>query len=212
MNRRSRTRTLLQLALEVSVLALLVAGFITHRLQLWMPVFAAGVILSLFAGRLFCGWVCPMHTIFRGLDWVCSRLHIRRLKTPPLLAKRWVRMVALLLFLAGIAVIQVTAPRVNPLILLIGISVTVTLFFEESFWHAQLCPFGTILSFTSRKAPLGMRIEEGSCIACGRCDTVCPSGAVVKNPDATRSIVRHECLLCYRCADVCPPAVCTVRR
>ena len=46
------------------------------RLQLWMGLFLLGLLFSFFAGRVYCGWVCPIHPVLRALVWLRKNLKI----------------------------------------------------------------------------------------------------------------------------------------
>ena len=197
---------------EILALVLVVVLFRNRKLQLWLVVFAVGVGLSFFAGRFFCGWICPMGTLFRPIGWIYRKLGIRRLKTPGIVRKPWVRVAFLVLFVAVMVATKVLGIKVNALLYLILLSVALTLFFEEEMWHRYLCPFGTILSLSSRFAGRGMAIDEKACISCGKCQKVCPSQSIVTLENGKRANVAKECLLCYKCQDVCPVDVCNYVR
>lgn len=71
-----------RLITEILALVLAVFLFRKHKLQMWLVVFGIGVFISFFTGRLYCGWICPMNTIFRGINFIYGRLKIPRLKSP----------------------------------------------------------------------------------------------------------------------------------
>ncbi|MCK5736503.1 MAG: 4Fe-4S dicluster domain-containing protein, partial [Spirochaetaceae bacterium] len=98
--------------------------------------------------------------------------------------------------------------KFNVLLYLTGFSVLLTLIFQEVFWHRHLCPFGTILSFTSRKALYSLKINEEGCIECGKCQEVCPSESILTLENGKRKNLSNECLHCVKCINVCPVSVC----
>lgn len=209
---KNKTRYVLRIVTEIIALALIVLLVKNRKLQMWFLVFGAGVLVSLFAGRFFCGWVCPMGTLFRPIGWVYKKLGIKRLGVPKFMEKGWVRVLFLLLFVALMVVTRVLKLKVNVLLYMIVFSVVLTLVFTEELWHRRLCPFGTILSVTSRLAPGGMNIKRDDCIACGKCQRVCPSGSIVTAEDKKRINRPWECLLCYNCVDTCPTDACVYGR
>jgi polyferredoxin len=178
---------------------------------LWLFIFLAGAAVSVIAGRFFCGWICPMNTIFRGINWVYGKLKIKRLSPPRILSKNWFRYSIVLLFIATMIAVKVMNIRINLFLYITLASVLITLIFTEKFWHRRICPFGTILSVTSRFAPLSMKIDEEGCTACGLCQRTCPSASIIIKEDGKRQNRKQECLLCYQCVSVCPPRVCTVK-
>lgn len=192
--------------IELFTLALVIWLTLVNRLQLWLVVFLAGVGLSLFAGRYFCGWVCPMNTLFRLQNAVYRVLGLKRRPSPPVTSRAhiWVRGLSLAAFLGLMAAARVAHIRINPLLYLIILSFTVTLSIEEEFWHRWLCPFGTILSVTSRRAGFQVRVDQEACIGCGVCQRACPTGSIITDDGKKRRNLSHECLMCYQCVEPCP--------
>ncbi len=207
-NKISRARIIV----ETAALILVVLLTKNDKLQLFFILFLAGIAVSLFAGRFFCGWICPMNTLFRVIDVVYKKLKIKRINPPKFLANKIVRLLFLLLFIASLVFIKVKGLHINMLLYVIMFSVLVTLFFKEEFWHRNLCPFGTILSFTSRRAGRSLRIDEELCISCGKCQKVCPSQSIGTLENNKRRNQPNECLLCFQCSDACPTDICNYDR
>lgn len=200
----------LRVVIEVAALFLVVLLVKNHKLQMWLIVFIAGVILSIFAGRFFCGWICPMNTMFRLIDIVYKKLKIKRLETPVFMNNKITRMVFLILFITSMVVIKVLGLKLNILLFIILFSIAVTLVFQEELWHRHICPFGTILSLTSLKSKIRLAIDTSGCITCGKCQKVCPSGSIITLENNKRQNIANECLLCLQCIDTCPEDVCKI--
>ncbi len=212
MGKQKRTYAYYRLITEIPALLAVIILTSQQKLQMWLGVFLLGVIISLRFGRFFCGWICPMNTLFRPIDWIYRKLHIRRLKTPAFLSKTWVRYAFLALFVIAMVSMRIFQIKINVLLYVIILSVIVTLFFEESFWHRHVCPFGTILSISSRSAKTVVDIDKEGCISCGICQKECPSDAIITAEDGKREIIHHECLMCYECIECCPKDACSVQR
>jgi ferredoxin-type protein NapH len=199
-------RTITQIITFAAFMLLVIAG----RSQLWLAVFAVfGIVLSLFAGRVYCGWICPMGTALRAETWIFKKLHIKR-KTPKAasLKRYWFRILFLIGFLALLVPMMRSGEKQPVLLYLTGASVLVSLFFHEAVWHRAVCPFGTILSITSRISPRKMQVAKAQCIGCSKCEPVCPSMAISKEDQGKkREIIAHECFLCNNCREACPVAV-----
>ena len=204
--------SIVRIIVEIIALALVVVLTKNDKLQMWFIIFLAGVVVSLFAGRLFCGWVCPMNTIFRFIDVLYKKLKIQRFTAPAILKNNTVRIAFLLLFIAGMVIVKITGLHINLLLYIILFSVLITLFINEEFWHRYLCPFGTILSFTSRKSGHSLTIDEEACISCGKCQKVCPSQSIATLENTKRRNQANECLLCFQCVDACPQDVCNYKK
>lgn len=197
-----------RIIIELLSLFLAVVLFINHKLQLWLVIFAVSALLSVFFSRFYCGWICPMNTFFRIIDVIYRRIGIKRLKTPVLLQNNVLRILLLVLFIAVMVITKIMGIKVNVLIIITAFSVLLTLIFEEALWHRRLCPFGTILSLTSRKSIVSLRIDEQDCIACGKCQKVCPVDSISTLENKKRQNIISECILCGNCRNICPKNVC----
>lgn len=197
---------------ETATLILVVLLTKNNTLQLFFVLFLVGVVVSLFAGRLFCGWICPMNTLFRVIDVVDKKLKIKRFNPPKFLTNKIVRLLFLMLFISSLVLIKISGLHINMLLYIILFSILVTMFFKEEFWHRNLCPFGTILSFTSKKAGRTLKIDEEKCISCGKCQKVCPSQSISTLENNKRRNQSNECLLCFQCSDDCPEVICNYGR
>ncbi len=193
---------------EITAAALFLILLKNQKLQLWIIIFGITALLSFFWGRFYCSWICPMNTAFQGINRIYGKLKISRLKTPKFLQNNILRIVMLILFVASMIVIKKMNLKLNILLYITLFAILITLLFEEEFWHRRLCPFGTILSFTSRKSRLTMNIDEQTCVACGKCQKVCPTSSIVTLENKKRRNTSHECLLCGKCIEACPTSVC----
>lgn len=200
--------SVLRVLSEIMSITLFIILLITKKLQFWIIIFGVTAVLAVIFGRFYCSWICPMNSAFRGINWIYTKLKISRLKTPKLLKHKVVRIILLILFIASMIVIKKLNLKVNMLFYVTLFSIFVTLIFEEKLWHRRLCPFGTILSFSSRKARLSLIIDEQACIACGKCQKVCPTSSIETLENMKRKNSSHECLLCSRCIEVCPTSAC----
>jgi polyferredoxin len=189
---------------RVLFLVAFIMMFAVGKAQGWLIAFGLGTVLSLVFSRLYCGWVCPMNTLFRPIEWLYRKTGWRRLETPKILLKPAVRYGFLVLVLGTMLVLRRLGHDLPVPAILTGLAVLVTLFFEESFWHNTICPYGTILNLSSRKAVRSVKIAEDDCIACGKCQKVCPVLAIATLDTGKRRISKPDCLSCHSCEVVCP--------
>ncbi len=196
-------RAAVQVFFLVAGIVLLVAG----KLQMWFAVFAVGVLASLFVGRVYCGWACPMNTLFRPVAWFYKKTGLKRIQISWTKKIYLLRFLPLALFVAVMIITRRSQLPVPVLALITVLSFVVTLFFEEAVWHNLMCPFGTILSLTAKKTLRTYRVEPSGCIACGKCQTVCPVHAIDILEDGKRSIRKNDCISCGKCVHSCPVKV-----
>ncbi len=50
----------------------------------------------------------------------------------------------------------------------------------------------------------GLSVEKDSCVDCGACTAVCPTGALELNRDWTLAYEEDKCILCLACVPACP--------
>jgi ferredoxin len=148
----------------------------TRRLSLLKYGFLALPVLALPLGAFFvysygdpffCKFLCPAGTLEAGVPLVLLNTALRSL------AGR-------LFFL-----------KLTLLILLVAAAV----FVFRPFCRF-ICPLGAVYSLFNRHALFGMRLDEESCIHCGKCAAVCKM-------DTRRSLDR-ECIRCGECIGRCP--------
>lgn len=187
------------------------AEFINSLILVVIP-----IILSLFIGRFFCGWVCPVGA-------VQELIHPVNIKLPlPFLLDRIFSYFRFLLLIVGVIfswleisnIWNVYDPFQSffnfkwPLIATILLSVVLAgSILIERFFCRYLCPLGGILALTSKFSLVKMRPDSDACIACGKCSQpkACPMDMISANNPYTDlpTIEASECLFCHQCADIC---------
>jgi len=207
----SKKAATLRVIVEVLFLALFVFLLRNRDLQRWFLIFGVGLLGAIFLGRVYCGWICPMETLFRPIDWLYAKLRLKRLRTPAIFKNGVFRWTILILFVVLMIAVRVFKIKINLLLYITVFSVLVTLIFEEEFWHRYMCPFGTLLTFFSKKPFFGMKIDKPSCVSCGICQKVCPVSAIEKESDGMK-IDNSECLVCLKCKEKCPKLSITYSR
>ncbi len=203
MKKKFTKKTYLRIILEVILLGVFVLLLYKHSVQKWMIVFGTGIILSLMFSRFYCGWMCQMNTLFRPINWLYGKLGIKRLKTPKFLKHKAIRYILLITIVAAMILTMKFKIHINLILYITISSIILTLIFEESFWHSNVCPYGTILSLSSRPAKKSVKIDEDNCTACGLCQKVCPSEAIITLENKKRRITKNICLTCFKCQEVC---------
>jgi len=176
------------------------------------------IVASIFMGRLFCGWVCPMgavqHFIYRkellkkgqktDLNWRYHQI-LRYLKYLVLV----ILIVAVLITQEAVfkdidpfkALFNLNFTLLTPTLILIVILVA-ALFIGFPFCK-YLCPLGALLSLFSRISLFKVKIGE-KCTNCKACHTLyCDYRAIVPG-EHSPSIDRLECVSCGECISRCP--------
>ena len=118
----------------------------------------------------FCKWICPAGTLEGGVPLVISNQSLRM----NLGFTFWWKMGLLALTLLASIVIY------RP-------------------FCKYICPLGAFYALFNRWSLTRMRLDEESCITCGKCVRSCPMQV-----DVLKNINGAECIRCGKCATVCP--------
>jgi len=178
------------------------------------------LILSLFAGRFFCGWICPMGTLMHLASFLLrpkkAAERIKQNRYSRAQAVKYFLLIALL-FSAAVGFMQVGL--LDPIALLTRTSaalispgmragwIVISLFavllllnaWKPRFWCRYLCPLGALLGSASRLMPGGVVRDEIKCTDCGLCNRDCPAAC---SPDTKTRMA--ECFVCGNCLVDCP--------
>lgn len=183
----------------------------------WLPL--STLVLTAAAGRVFCGWLCPLGGLLALLHAARASarrmLGLRRDAVPAWTARLhplsfpW-----LLLVLAVMALGSGWALFLSPFHLLTeelsrlwlgnipwGLAALLVLGLAvfPRFWCVHICPTGLLLALAARGRRAVVTAPAG-CVHCGVCRQVCPTGAASPAPWPARS----DCLVCGRCSQHCP--------
>jgi polyferredoxin len=209
-----------QIAMVVLAASLLVAGFLQwgfldttiylHQV-LWgivnggiNPQQAVKVMLilgtSLIAGRLFCGYICPLG----AAQELVSKLVKKQVRIEVRISEkvRAVFFVAFIFLGIGLATIvsfnpfSLVSPWLGTFKLLALVVVAVAGIFVYRPYCTLLCPFGFLMNLISRVSLLKLKVNE-NCIDCGACTKKCPTG------QAHKGSAMAECYWCGRCLKMC---------
>ena len=184
----------------------------------WLPFFT--LALTLLFGRFFCGWLCPLGGLLAVLHSLkVSVLHAMGKKNtgaPPAWVHHldtwrvpWFLFLLTLLLLGSGWTVYLTPFHLLteelsriwrqqiPWMLLLLVSLGLVIF--PRFWCVYICPTGLLLTFLSRWRIFRVK-PPVTCIHCGLCEKVCPTGAAAPNACLTTA----NCLACGRCSEICP--------
>jgi hypothetical protein len=178
------------------------------------------VILSLIAGRFFCGWMCPFGTLSRFIDRTLERLPWRpkALSLPDRRPIRWLVLGGGLI--AAFLGVQIAIYTVLPHLVmqmtaysfwLMGgggalfgwfmALLVMGLIFGPTTYCSAVCPTGAALSLGGRVRQLSIYIEDAS--QCGKGCDLCTRTCWLQLDPASGN-PGADCDLCTRCFNPCP--------
>ncbi len=193
--------------IQIITLLLFVLLIALGKVQIWMIVFGASLILSTYFGRFYCGYICPINTGMELIDKSVDKNKRKRKAIPKFFKSAFIRYGILALFLGIMFIVFKTGKKLPVLPVLFALGIVLTIFYMPEFWHRYLCTYGTLLSVFSRFNKKSYRIIDEECIKCGKCVKVCPSDAIIwEDRKDYPLIIQNECLQCGRCKEACPVA------
>lgn len=209
------------------------AGPMQGYISACLLVFGSLFILSLFVGRLFCSYVCPM----AGMQEAMSKIQTRRINKKTFFVKwlifiPWIVVIILLpilfaegfngvkiffgmeneeLGIPGISILSfqgiVIYYIVISVLLLMGFIIGKRSFCHHVCWVGPFMVIGRKISNWLRIPSLRLKPDNEKCIDCKRCERICPMSLDVSNLVQRGDMEDSNCILCGECIDECPKNV-----
>lgn len=187
------------------------------------------ILLTVIAGRLACGWLCP----FGFLLDIVGKIVPRRFRLPQFLRTRMAKygVAGAALGVSGAVSYQAfctvcpigTVCRSYGLQGVVGgaeLAIIPALASleasEKRSWCRYLCPVGALLALSTKLGLIKIVIGANRCkkFSCMRCAETCPMG-IVRESDLREGISPEidmaECIMCMRCIDTCPHGAVKIR-
>jgi len=202
------------------------------------PVLPAGIVIiigaiatSVLFKRGFCGWICPVGTVWEGAAWL-GRKFLRRdnFRLPrwldlTLRGLRYAIAAIFMVWLASVGVPEAMSFQTLPyyatvdakMLLLFGAPIYVaviglafaSMMLLGNVWCRYLCPLGGVYGACGVASACTVVRDADVCIDCGKCAKACHSAVPV---DTLRSVRAPECDGCQDYVRVCPaPGALTAR-
>lgn len=196
----------------------------------WDTLLPAGLVIilaalatSLLFKRGFCGWICPVGTVWEVAAATGKRLlGGRNIRLPRLLdlAGRGLRYVlgfGFFSFVAMVSIEEAVGFRQLPYMWVADIKIiegfgqplflaVIALAFVVSMllgpvWCRYLCPLGALYSIVGIASPCAVKRDAATCIDCARCTKACHAFVDVQHAGTVRA---PECDGCMDCVRACP--------
>jgi polyferredoxin len=148
----------LKIRIKTTVQILFLIGFITFmltdKIQLWLIFLIMGFCISFFAGRIYCGWCCPVNGMNRLTGAVYNLVSRKKRNAPIIFSSKYFRTIwfALLLGLVILSAITGRSFSVFAIITIMGILMCTV--FTSSFWCRYLCPWAVLFQNSARYSPI----------------------------------------------------------
>ncbi len=197
-------------------------GGILAALTVYVCICAVVFVATLLLGRRFqCSTICMFNgfaaEVFApAIPLIGKRRQPGKRTRSILNVLRWVFLgIAMLFFLYwGLHLIGVSLPfdkeavaKAESYKYLLG-ELLAAIFFWIAFLgrgYCTYCPLGTVLGFVAKLGGQHIKTAQAKCIACSKCNDVCPMSIDIKTSALTGTPVRDtRCVGCGHCVDACP--------
>ncbi len=191
-------------AIRILFLALFIFLMVTGKMMLWLALYGVSLVLSIFFGRFYCGYICPMNTLMIPVEKLSLKLKIQSDKKPKDIVGKILPWAMLVVTVVIMIMSKKLLKKDIPMLLIwLGLSVLVTLRYKPEVFHNYICPFGALQNVFGRFAIFSHRVKKDTCIGCNLCERACPTSAI-KVTDKKAEITVSDCLQCTNCSEVCP--------
>jgi polyferredoxin len=196
----------------------------------WDTLLPAGLVIILLALTLsivfkrgFCGWVCPLGTVWESAGLIGRRVMGRNLRLPRWLdlglrGLRYAFTAVIMVWLLTVPLDQAVAFRhmpymwladikilellIGPVFIALGAIAFVVSMLFGSVWCRYLCPLGGLYGAIGSASLCTVRRDADACISCSKCNAACHAGVDVAA--SKRPIRAAECDGCMDCVRACP--------
>ncbi len=196
---KNAARVISQIAFFIIFIVLILQA----RMHIWLIFFGATLLAAVFLGRIYCGWICPIHTGMRPINWLAKKIGYKRLRVPRILKSRVLPWIMLGLMVIVIIMSRLARVNVPILLLILALGALLTLIFQPEVFHTYICPYGALQGLAGRIARKSYRVDKKNCDGCSICKAACEAEAIaIKNGKA--DIHKGVCLQCGLCEQSCP--------
>lgn len=188
-----------------------------------LVIIIGAITLSLLFKRAFCGWICPLGTVWELAELLGRKVFGRTIRVPRWLDLfgRFVRYALaslILVWLVSVPLAEAVGVRqwtymwtadvkiltgfANPVFIIAGVVAFVLSMLFSPVWCRYLCPLGGWYSALGIASPCAVERDDEKCINCHKCTKVCH--ALVDVEKTPRRVWQPECDGCMDCVRVCP--------
>jgi ferredoxin-type protein NapH len=192
-------------------------ALVASRVSIEFIVFSIALIIATaVSGRVFCGWICPLGfiqdltSLHKKGSWIDEG--VRLLKYSLLVGGIAMLLMVRWSFLEWVTPASILSRAVGSLwepqkgllgLTILALALIITFATEKRAWCRYICPLGALLSLTSIKKAVGIKINQNKCTKCQQCEKKCTMGIIdIKDQIGLRW--NSECISCLTCRDTCP--------
>jgi polyferredoxin len=190
-----------------------------------LVIIIAAITVSLLFKRAFCGWICPVGTVWEWAEIAGRKVLGRTISVPKWLDRvgRGIRYALAALILAWLflvplseavdfrqlpymwtADVKILEGFSNPAFLIAAVLAFVLSMLFSPVWCRYLCPLGGWYSVLGMASPCAVYRDDEACTHCTKCTKVCH--ALIDVEKVRARVWAPECDGCMDCVKACPAA------
>lgn len=199
------------------------AGLIRQLHASVMVLGAVVLILTVFLGPVFCSHICPLGSIQEWFGKIGRKIFKK--KYNKLIPKKvhhilkYLRYVVLILIVwqtyqsLSLVFVNVdpyyalyhfwTGDATIAAIIVLAVTLLLSLVVERP-WCKYACPYGGLLGLISKISLFKIKRSETTCVACGKCDDVCPMLIDISAKKKVSDTLCNRCMKCTSSEGGCP--------
>lgn len=156
-----RIKQCLRIGMLILFLGLLWMG----RIKMWIFLLIMGFGLNLFAGRVYCDWICPVRTV----EAITKKAGIRKRHIPEVFRKKYMGLAWLFLLAAILIAIYLSPVKLSVFVAITFLGMLVSTVFVLAFWCRYLCPWAVVFRTLDRILIRTETAQEKNCTKCTEC-------------------------------------------
>ncbi len=171
-----------------------------------LTLMAVMIVMALFRGRYYCGWICAMGAFH---ERILTKVSLKK-KMPPVLKKTWFKwtIFALMMSLLTTRLLLTNGdPRAVGAVFVMmwtvstALAIAIGVIWKPRSW-CSICPMALVQGFLSPKT-YRLQVAD-SCRQCGLCQKACPIETYPGAYRDDRYVKSANCMRCGKCVATCP--------
>lgn len=194
--------------------------FITKIYRSNVILFVIFLLLTIFFGRVFCGFFCPLWAISEWIRSLWRKLGIKKDIEIPAKVDKYMRYIKYLVLIAVIyfsfrytalvfdsydpfSAFSHLGNEFDELIFAYAILgfIVITALFSKGRRCRYFCPLGAFFALLKKLSFFKLKKDNSTCTSCGLCNRNCPANIKFNWVD---QVTHPDCISCMKCVTGCP--------